>query len=219
VNKYVIFCDFDGTITRMDTLVYLLDEFSGEDWRSIEDQVEAGSMTEIGALQAEMDLLHIPFEEAASAIRNKIQIDPTFPGFVEYLRKKDFDLTILSGGFKRIIELVLKEHNLDSVSVKSNQVEVGKSNKWQVLPAGTPKLNGFCNHCKTWHVTEAKAASYTTIYIGDGTTDRCPAMESDIVFAKGGLADWLTRNGREFVPFNNFKQITQYLEKQITVSV
>ena len=34
-----VFVDFDGTITEIDTLVFLLDRYCGDSWRQIEDRV------------------------------------------------------------------------------------------------------------------------------------------------------------------------------------
>ncbi|MFW6437913.1 MAG: 2-hydroxy-3-keto-5-methylthiopentenyl-1-phosphate phosphatase, partial [Armatimonadota bacterium] len=47
------------------------------------------------------------------------------------------------------------------------------------------------------------------IYIGDGYSDRCPAMQADIVFAKHHLADLMDENGREYEDFDTFSDIIE----------
>ena len=37
--KKIILCDFDGTITKQDTLVRILDKFAGPGWRLIEKKI------------------------------------------------------------------------------------------------------------------------------------------------------------------------------------
>ena len=41
----LIACDFDGTITRNDTLVRILDQYGSPSWRKIQDKVVDGSVS------------------------------------------------------------------------------------------------------------------------------------------------------------------------------
>ena len=41
----VLLCDFDGTITNLDTAFFLLDKFVEEDWRTFDLQYRQGKIT------------------------------------------------------------------------------------------------------------------------------------------------------------------------------
>ena len=65
--------------------------------------------------------------------------------------------------------------------------------------------------CKSGHIRRAKRDGYTTVYIGDGITDRCPAAVADIIFAKRYLKKYLTAKGISFTPFDTFAEIRDAL--------
>ncbi len=52
-----VFTDFDGTVTTVDSLQRILTVFTGEAWRRIEDEVEAGRIGDRRSLQMEFDLV------------------------------------------------------------------------------------------------------------------------------------------------------------------
>ncbi len=45
------------------------------------------------------------------------------------------------------------------------------------------------------------------IYVGDGVSDRCVSLAADRVFARAGLAEFLTSIGVEFEPFDDFYEV------------
>lgn len=207
------FIDFDGTITKVDTLQMILDEFAAGDWRSIEDQVTAGKLSDQESLQAEFDLVDISFETALTFLMDRVRIDESFPEFVDWCSDLGFPLTILSGGFRRIIDAVLNKFLPGSkLTVFSSAVSV-ENNTWTVIPAKTPRINRLCNHCKTFHLQQVKSDQGSTVYIGDGNTDRCPAQVADICFAKGALAAYLDDQDKSFIKFTTFSEIIQYFDR------
>ncbi len=210
--KLAIFCDFDGTITKNDTLQFLLDHYVGDDWNEVEDKVEAGLLPEKEALQLEIDFLDVDEKSAFEALDKNIKIDETFKDFANWCKELDFELIVLSGGFRKIIEFIFQKNYIDSVPIYSNDFFVDSENKWKVIPANSPKINGFCNHCKTYHLEEIRAKFDKIVYIGDGTTDRCPAQKSDWVFAKKGLAKFLGEKNFPFFEFEDFAEIKSKLE-------
>ena len=68
-SKISTFSDFDGTITKVDTLNMILDRFAVKPWRPIEDRVSKNELNENQALQAEFDLLNATFEEVITYIK------------------------------------------------------------------------------------------------------------------------------------------------------
>jgi 2-hydroxy-3-keto-5-methylthiopentenyl-1-phosphate phosphatase len=51
------------------------------------------------------------------------------------------------------------------------------------------------------------------IYVGDGHSDRCPAGEADLVFAKKSLFNYLKERNKPCQAFKNFKDIYTYLKE------
>ncbi len=205
-----IFSDFDGTVTQQDTLVYLLDRYAGPDWLTIEDQVEAGTLSEEAGLQAEIALLSVPWEEARDAVLTHVPVDPGFAPFTTWCRERQWPLALLSGGLEPLIRAVLEREGLGDLVLRANGLEFDPDGRWRVVPADSPRIRARCNHCKTWHLAGAARAGATIIYVGDGCTDRCPAEQADLVFAKDGLLRWCRERDIPCRPFDSFGDIRNW---------
>ncbi len=208
--KVNVFTDFDGTITAEDTLVHLLDHYAGSSWLEIERRVEAGTLSEEQGLRDEVALLRAPWAEALGQVLAAVPVDPGFAGFVAFCRERGWPLTILSGGLAPLIQAVLEREGLADLPFAANGLAFEADGRWRVVPATTPRINALCNHCKSWHLAQIAAIGTRTVYIGDGTTDRCPAGRADLVFAKGALAEWLEVRGIAHRPFSSFAEIERW---------
>lgn len=214
LNRLAIFSDFDGTITTEDTLVYLLDKYGSPDWWDIENRLLQGTIDEKQALPAEIDTLNVPWDEAISALLSDIEIDPGFAEFIKWIGNRKIPFSILSGGFKEISSALLKYHFKNNFKILANSLEIDGCN-WKVVPSKQPKINNLCNNCKSFPLLEMKKKGYQTVYIGDGSTDRCPASNADMVFAKSDLADYCRDNSITFQTYSGFNDILNIMCKLI----
>ena len=205
-----VFIDFDGTITKRDTLQFLLDEFGREAWRPIEERVDRGELDEARALQMEMDLVNTSLEEALRSLDGNIEIDPHFAEFLEWCGQNKTRTTIVSGGFRRFIHRVLPEEVSGGIEVLANEIDI-KDGRWVVVPLGRWEECRQCNHCKRTAVLEAKRAGDTTVYIGNGNTDICPARSADVVIARDRLAAAMRDEGRKHYEFDDFLDVKNHL--------
>lgn len=205
-----IFTDFDGTITQIDSLNMILDEFAVSEWRPIEDMVTSHEISEMEALQAEFDLVNVSLNEAIDYLKKHAQIDSNFKTFVEWCKSKKIELIVLSGGFREFIDSIFSKFGIINLEIHANSLNVN-NNAWKVVQSDLPKINNLCNHCKTNHLTEANNQGYKTVFIGDGNTDRCPAETADIVFAKNSLANYLKNKHKKFYKYQNFNDIQKIL--------
>ncbi|MFC2088432.1 MtnX-like HAD-IB family phosphatase [Calditrichota bacterium] len=209
-----IFTDFDGTITKIDTLNLVLDEYANGYWREIEHKVTAHKLTEKEALQAEFDLVNVSLETVIAFLQEHAEIDPTFIDFSDWCKAKNVELIVLSGGFREFIQIVYDKFGIIDIPYYSNSIQV-INNKWTIIQSLLPKINNLCNHCKTHHLLESKKLGKKVVYIGDGNTDRCPAENADIVFAKADLAIYLNQNKVKFNKYENFQNIQKKLSEFI----
>ncbi len=209
-KKIWIFTDYDGTVTGNDTLEYLLDKYAPRKWKEIEKKVENREISEIEALQAEFDLLDIDRKTALDTIREEIEIDEYFEDFLEMRRENDYRLTVLSGGFREFIREKLDDEGIGNIDIKANGIEV-ENGEWEVTPADTKRLCPLCNHCKTSSLLEASERGFITLYIGDGTTDCCPAYYADLIFARDYLKRFCVRQSIPFESFEDFSDVMDIL--------
>jgi len=74
---YHIFVDFDGTITKTDTLQYILDTFGDKDWRKIEEAVSRGEIDEIDGLRLEFATVRASKEVRRRCLLRSIRRSPS----------------------------------------------------------------------------------------------------------------------------------------------
>ena len=157
-------------------------------------------------------MLSAPWAEAVAQVLAAVPVDPGFAGFVEYCRGRGWPLTILSGGLAPLIRAVLEREGLGSVPFAANDLAFDPDGRWRVVQAATPRINALCNHCKSHWLVAAKRKGERVVYIGDGTTDRCPAGHADLLFAKGGLRQWCEEQQMPHLPFAGFAEIQAWFE-------
>jgi len=203
-DKPLIVSDFDGTITRQDSLKLLFREFIGEEWLRMEALMESGVWTERKALACAVEQLQISWETAIEFIFQHIEIDSSFTTFVQWVRAEGLDLMILSGGFSGFIEALLGREGLHGLNVRANHVKV-EGQSWALNPALGFRLCEEQTHCKC--ATIKSFATRRIFYIGDGQTDYCPAARSELVFAKSRLKAYCESKGIAFENFTSFLDV------------
>ena len=211
--QLLIACDFDGTITRQDTLVEILNRYGSPTWTSVQEKVVSGQVSIREGLQSEMGSVRASRAELERLLAEKVQLDPTFPGFLRQMRLKGIPVVLLTGGFDLCVETVMTHSGLWPVPFLANRLrEAGGS--WQVdfpYPSDTCTA---CGHCKGDPVRNWRAQGYTTIFAGNGVTDRCAAAAADLTFAKEELETWCRRESVPAVRFENFDDIQEELKKR-----
>ncbi len=209
----VILCDFDGTITTQDTLVRILDKFARPDWRIIEKKVrnfrigcKAGLIEEFALCSPEATTK----ENILRFLNAEIQIDPYFKDFLRFCKGLDYEFVITSGGFSLCIDAILKKYGIENLPYYANKLLFKKEGLAIEYPYPSDKCDA-CGNCKTMHLKRYKQSGYYCIYIGDSTTDRCPAKYADLVFAKGHLSKYCAGQNIKHIPFNTFADIQAYI--------
>ena len=82
-----IFCDFDGTITSQDATDFILNRFAGPQWQQIEERWREGKIGSAQCMQSQIDLIRASRDQLDAAL-DEIEIDSTFPPFVNFCRSQ-----------------------------------------------------------------------------------------------------------------------------------
>jgi 2,3-diketo-5-methylthio-1-phosphopentane phosphatase len=208
-----VWIDFDGTISVQDVLDELIRKHAKNDsWRAIEEQWMAGSIGSHQCLTEEFSLVRISAGELDELL-GTIKVDPGFDPLVRLCRENDVPLTILSDGIGAFIRRVLRGHETEGYSVRANAVDHRGRTLGLQCPFSSAGCRSGAAHCKCDSVRTLGTVDRTSIYIGDGRSDLCPARSCGLVFAKGALAAALTAEGRPFVPFSDLGGVHDQLRK------
>lgn len=200
---FQIFCDFDGTITTRDSIVFLTERFGeGVAFREqILEQIKSGEITVFEAIERELATVKISWEEAVEALSAEVAVDPTFPEFVQWCRRRGHSLSVVSSGLEPVVSLFVGQYGLP---VYAHPVEI--------TPDGWiyRKREEFE---KPRLLAAARGSGTPIVYIGDGTSDFAVVAHVDILFATSYLAEYCRERGFPFEAFDSFDDVSARLDR------
>ena len=208
-----VWIDFDGTISKRDVLDELIRQFAKNDsWRLIEERWAAGLIGSYDCLREEFALLRVAAPELTEFVR-RIPIDTGFGPLLQLLRSRHVPVTILSDGVERFIRLILAENGLSDIPVYANRIAHRGDRLSLRCHLRSKSCESGAAHCKCNTSTLVGFPDRKNIYIGDGRSDLCPAGKADVVFAKGVLAQELSRRQIPFIPYSTLSEVAARLER------
>lgn len=208
-----VFCDFDGTITDHDTLVFLATQLGGglDLVRRVGEELRSGRMSLRDGIAEEMRSVRLPFSEVARILRSEISLDPGFASLVDLCRSNSIHFTILSAGFREIIELFVPATEFPSVTVLANHIEADVERGWQCRFRDA----SVWGHDKGESIRAAQNRGEYAVFIGDGFSDRQAAELADDVYAKHSLTDYCREHGIAFTEYRTLADV----ERKIYLSL
>jgi len=194
--------DWDGTCTLVDTLWLVLERFGDYDvFQRAGERLMRGEMTYRDLLETEFSTVkNTTLDEVNAWLAGEARIRP---GFHELVRRHD--PLVLSSGFEELIRPLLARERVE-VELVANRLDP-RPDGWRVIW----NREQPCEVCSDWCKRGGLPAG-PFVYVGDGYSDRCPALAADHVFARAGLAEYLEREGRPYEPFDDLHDVARALE-------
>lgn len=215
---YRLFCDFDGTVASNDVGNLVFTRFGDADhWWDLVAQWKRGEIEgrDLWRRQAEISRMTPKELDAFAATQ---ALDPHFPEFVRFCHDHNFPVYICSDGMDAYIERILAHHHLDHLNVCANHLQFESDGRLSVDFPYYEFGCGQCANCKGYHVRHNKQPGETTVYIGDGMSDVCGAIDADIVFAKKDLLDYCRQKNMSCIAFNDFGDVMTYLSARVSLT-
>jgi 2-hydroxy-3-keto-5-methylthiopentenyl-1-phosphate phosphatase len=188
--------DWDGTVTEIDGLHMIIEEFGDREIYRVTEGQLGRSMSLHEVIAVEMATLTLPLADAVRWVREHVTVRP---GFRELARR--FRPTILSSGFCELIEPVLEREGV-SLEVHANRLDP-RADGWRAIWRDEAQCDQCGEACKRGGLPNGAPV----VYVGDGVSDRCAALAADRVFARDGLARYLGERGVAYEPFEDFVQL------------
>ena len=192
--------DWDGTVTERDSLWLALEEFGDREiFERVEGALVAGRISFRDVMELEFASVTAPLEEVVAYLREAVRIRP---GFAELARAHR--PLILSSGFHELIEPLLAQEGVE-LELRANRLDPSPQG-WRIRwrdPEPCPVCGDLCKR--------RGLPAGPIAYVGDGYSDRCAALAAERVFARDGLAEWLTAEGVRFEPFDDFLDVSAAL--------
>ena len=207
------FVDFDGTIARDDVGHAFFTRFgsSAEAYLEIERAWLNDELSSADLYRAACPYMRVSPGQFADFLAEH-KIDPTFADFLDYAGAHNESALVLSDGFRNYIQPLLAAAGVSGLEVCANVFSFEKSGA--ITPAFPYEKYtcGKCANCKRHHVISRRQADATTVFIGDGKSDCCGAIECDVVFAKKDLEKFCRQHRIDYFPFHDFHDVIRSLE-------
>ncbi|MFH1189297.1 MAG: MtnX-like HAD-IB family phosphatase [Candidatus Omnitrophota bacterium] len=215
LTRPVVFFDFDNTITKIDVLDDMLERFSGDDgWMRLEDEWKRGRIGSRECLDGQMRGIRIGRRRLDGYLAT-IEIDPYFRKLLDLCDSKKIKAVILSDNFGHILNGILRKNGISGPDVYCNSLKISENRLIPDFPY-TDKKCGGCAHCKTKNMLANTKDGFTSVYIGDGLSDLCPARKAGLVFAKSALRRKLEEEKVPHIPFVDMREIYEYFKRRIS---
>ncbi|MEM0156156.1 MAG: HAD-IB family phosphatase [Thermoplasmataceae archaeon] len=214
-EKLVILCDFDGTISTVDTMDMVLKIFSSWSWEQADDQYQQGKLGYrdwIRMMEKPFSNISANREVICSVVIPEAKPRSHFGELVDYSLHR-IPLIIVSLGIDFIINQVLELNGWDE---KVQTCMPKTSFNGHGFTFEYPELRYADSlNLKDDAVKYFKTKGYRVVYIGDGTPDYRACTEADIRFTvKGSRLSELCRINRVSVrDFTDFEEVLQIIKK------
>lgn len=212
MHEKIIVSDFDGTITKKDTLTKFLEDYANPRWLDIENDWLDGKLGSKECLTRQFALVPKLTPALVDEFLDTIEIDEWFIPFCDYAKENNIPVVILSDGLDYFINRILERYNIDYINVITNHAYFNEYDKFIIeYPNNSDNCTNNAGTCKCKAIKNLKKLYNTVYYVGDGTSDFCAASKADILFAKSALSLYCKKNGLNFINYKSYKEVLHYV--------
>lgn len=210
-----IFCDFDGTIAKVDTTDLVLTRLAEPAWEELEERWTRGEITAAECMRGQVALIGGD-DAALDAVLDTVELADGFSEFVAWCQANALSLTVVSDGVDRFISRILGRHSLGHLPVIANHLvgsaELGRRLEQPWSRAGCAAGSGVCK-CQVADKSDERASDPgdLMVFIGDGRSDFCVSSRADLLFARDKLAAYARSRAMPHHEFSDFHTITTTL--------
>jgi 2-hydroxy-3-keto-5-methylthiopentenyl-1-phosphate phosphatase len=208
-----IACDFDGTITTVDTAELTLRKFAPGKWEVFDVLLGEGKISLEECMVAQFKLIKAPKEDIIRVLDAAVGLRTGVENLIEFCRTKDIEFTILSAGLDFYIDHIIAKYGWDNVKRVS-----GTTNMDDGIVVEFPKHRFVDSKTfKEDFVRTQKELHKDVWYFGDGTSDREGAMAADMVFTVAGsrLSEIMGGKGKIHRDFHDFLEVLAVLKNSL----
>jgi len=223
-KQYVVFTDFDGTITTEDSNDHMTDNlgFGREERRRLNVEIYHNRVPFRDAFRSMLESVNekYTFDECREIVKKNIKLDPGFAEFFKWTKSVGIPVVVVSSGMEPIIRAIfanlIGEEDAKQLDIISNYVDVREDGHFSVRFRHPESHFGHDKSKALRPYAELpKDQRPGILFCGDGVSDLSAAGEGDVLFAKvipGGSNDLARHCDKEKIPYLPFLSFTQVLE-------
>lgn len=213
MNKIIILCDFDGTITMQDIGDMVIERFAAPEAQKLLDEYYSGTLSLWDTDSRIYSTITASRKELQEYVREHAIIRNGFHELLEFCKQKKIEFVIVSGGYDYYIQAVLGD-KLDNIPHSWNNTHF--SSQGITIERGNPNPScSRCGNCKSLICKKYQTLGYTIISIGDSLSDYCMSEMSHIRFARERLEEHLQKLNKPYTHYDDFHEVIDHLKSQL----
>jgi 2-hydroxy-3-keto-5-methylthiopentenyl-1-phosphate phosphatase len=212
---YKVYCDFDETIITRDVGRQIIGTFGTPESEEIWKDFNTGVKSAAECLRIECSSVYGANSEAMDRIIEAQTLREGFVEFATFCQAQNIELHIVSDGFSIYIRSILARHGLSYIPVWTNAIELADDGTLSIEFANQREGCDRCASCKCARILTSSENNDTVVYVGDGYSDWCPSMLSDVVFARRDLKRQCGELGIPHHPFEDFHEVHAILSNYL----
>jgi 2-hydroxy-3-keto-5-methylthiopentenyl-1-phosphate phosphatase len=214
-QERIVFCDFDGTITAVETFAGMLKEFSPELSAQLMPQMYERQLTlREGVRQILESIPSSRYPDIIESVRTK-PIRPGLEALLDFLDTQSVPMVVISGGLRGMVETVLSRTDSQGRPLLERvagvyAVDVDTSGEYL---RAVSEFEGETELVAKVQVM-AQHPAEEPVAIGDSLTDLNMALQVPLVFARDRLSDYLDEHDQPYLPWNDFFDVRDRLAER-----
>lgn len=209
MEKKLVICDFDGTITKVDMIGDFLNQFAPPSWHIAEGEWRRGEIGSKECMRRQFDeIKNITEREIEDFIKTR-EVDEYFAEFYKLAKNNGIKVVIVSDGFDFFIKPVLKRIGINDMEIFTNHMEFKNGEFIMEFPNINENCKKHSGTCKCTIVNQFKKEYDTVFYVGDGQSDYCVCDKADVLFAKKHLKDYCENNQIQYINYKTFNEVIE----------
>lgn len=211
LSKRVVFCDFDGTITAVETFAGMLKEFAPDLSVKLLPKIYAKRLTlREGVRQILGTIPSKRYPEIIEYTQDK-PIRPGLDELIDFLDQQGVPFVVISGGLRGMVEKVLSRRQGANPLIERvasiSAADVDTSGDYLRVHSEFEADTELVSKVRVM----AKFPAEEQIAIGDSLTDVNMALHVDVVFARDRLIQYMEEENKSYIRWNDFFDVRDSL--------
>ena len=211
-GSWIVFCDFDGTITAAETFSSMLRRFAPDKFQLAASSLKSGERTLPEAIRFLVQSIESTRYGEIIAYIRKSALRPGFEDFLDYLEKNKIPLVVISGGLAGMVRARLGR--LADKVAAIHAPEVDRSGRFLKLTSPWESHHQMAEKARVM----AEYRADNTVAVGDGLADLGMARAARWVFARGMLSRKLAALGVPHFVWSDFTEIRDKMAEMLAQS-
>ncbi|MGB5959881.1 MAG: HAD-IB family phosphatase [Coleofasciculaceae cyanobacterium] len=208
--KRAVFCDFDGTITAVETFVGMSKEFTPQLSAELTPQMYAKTLTlREGVRQLLESIPAARYPEIIEYARISA-IRPGLSELVDFLDAEAVPFIVVSGGLRGMVEATLTEAGLLSRVTAIYAIDIDTKGEFLAVHSQFEAGNEMVSKVQVM----AQHPAIEQVAIGDSVTDLNMALVAPVVFARDRLSQYLDEHNKPYLPWQDFFDVRHTLQQR-----